>query len=444
MWHKDDAGARGGSFATSIASEHSEPQPHNEASPAPQTSLSVSATASGQPITIMARGSGPLPRRRVRLVQALTPDERLIEALGRAAPDNMAPVSVIGVETALEAMAPASKLALAADLDCWLDWCSHEHCRPLPAEPEHLVRYLRALEADGKRPATLSRRIASLATVHRILDLGGEVPPTSAPMVRNALRAHRRRRGVGQRQAAPLRFGGELGGVSGFTITTMLEACNGDLQGMRDAALLSLGYDAGLRVSELTAIEIKDLRPQSDGTGLLHLPRSKTDQDGVGAWAWLSADTMRRVAVWQSESGISEGILFRRVGIDRRRQRAKELADARWGEASNNAAMLVTYTVGDRPLSRQGVTAIYRRIALAAAAAGLVDIPPGELGAAVAALSTHSLRVGLTQDLFAAGEDGAGIALTLRWSSPSTALRYGRQLHVQSGVAARVLARVRS
>lgn len=444
VWHEHDDEAESCVAATSARVEHDAPYVHSEASPAPQTPPGVSTASRDHPTTIMVRGSGPLPRRQGRRVHALTPDERLIEAFGRAAPDDMAPVSVIGLETALEAMAPASKLALAADLDCWLDWCSHEQRRPLPAEPEDLVRYLRALEADSKRPATLARRIASLATAHRMLDLSGEMPPTSAPMVRNALRAHRRRKGAGQRQAAPLRFGGNLGGASGFTIATMLEACNGDLQGMRDAALLSLGYDAGLRVSELTAIEIKDLRPQSDGTGLLHLPRSKTDQEGIGAWAWLSADTMRRIAVWRAESGISEGILFRRVGIDRRRQRAKELADARWGEASDDAKVLVTYTVGDRPLSRQGVTAIYRRIALAAAAAGLVDIPPGELGAAVAALSTHSLRVGLTQDLFAAGEDGAGIALTLRWSSPSTALRYGRQLHVQSGVAARVLARVRS
>jgi len=195
----------------------------------------------------------------------------------------------------------------------------------------------------------------------------------------------------------------------------------------------------------LTAVEIKDLRPQGDGTGLLHLPRSKTDQDGLGAWAWLSADTMRRIAAWRSESGISEGVLFRRVGVDRRRQRAKETADARWGETDEHgAALLVTFTIGDAPLTRQGVTGIYRRIALAAANAGLVDIPTHELDAAIAALSTHSLRVGLTQDLFAAGEDGAGIALTLRWSSPSTALRYGRQLQVQSGVAARVLSRVRS
>lgn len=35
------------------------------------------------------------------------------------------------------------------------------------------------------------------------------------------------------------------------------------------------------------------------------------------------------------------------------------------------------------------------------------------------------LRDGLTQDLFATGEDGVGIARALRWSSPTTALRYG-------------------
>ncbi|WP_395334388.1 tyrosine-type recombinase/integrase [Novosphingobium sp. BL-8H] len=391
---------------------------------------------------------GPLPRRRTLRdlgVDSASPAERLMATLARGAPADLPSVSAIGLETALEAMAPASMLALAADLDCWLDWCAHEHRRVLPSEPEDLVRYLRALEADGKKPATLARRIASLATIHRLLGLAGDQLPTAAPMVRNALRANRRRQGTAQRQAAPLRFGGELAKVRGFTISALLDGCSGDVQGLRDAALISLGYDAGLRVGELTAVEVKDLRPQGDGTALLHLPRSKTDQEGLGAWAWLSADTMRRVAFWQAQSGVSEGVLFRRVGVDRRRQRAKEAADARWGESDDHgAALLVTYTVGDAPLTRQGVTGIYRRIALTAAHSGLVDIPTGELDTAIKALSTHSLRVGLTQDLFAAGEDGAGIALTLRWSSPSTALRYGRQLQVQSGVAARVLSRIRS
>ncbi len=391
---------------------------------------------------LVVRTDGTLPQRRSASDASATPDNRLLATLARAAPADLAPVSALGLETALEAMADASKLALAADLDCWLTWCVSERRLACPADPEDLVRYLRALEADGRKPATLARRIASLATVHRLLGSGD--PPTSAAMVRNALRGNRRRHGAAQRQAAPLRFGAGLGQTSGFTLSGLLAACSGDVQGLRDAALLSLGYDAGLRVGELTAVTLADLRPQSDGTGLLHLPRSKTDQEGVGAWAWLSADTMRRVAAWRAEAAITQGVLFRRVGVDRRRQRSKELADARWGDEDlATAALLVTYTIGDAPLTRQGVTAIYRRIALAAARAGLVDVAPGELDAAVAALSTHSLRVGLTQDLFAAGEDGAGIALTLRWSSPSTALRYGRRLQAQSGVAARVLSRVR-
>jgi len=395
---------------------------------------------------LLVRTDGALPRRRAAGDGAATPDARLLAALGRAAPADTAPVSALGVETALDAMAPASKLAVAADLDCWLGWCEGERRSPCPADPEDVVRYLRALEADGRKPATLARRVASLATAHRLLGISGEALPTSAPMVRSALRANRRRKGAAQRQAAPLRFGGELGSSGGFTIAGLLAACGGDAQGSRDAALLSLGYDAGLRVSELTAVRVEDVRPQPDGTGLLFLPRSKTDQEGIGAWAWLSADTVRRVAAWRTAGGIGEGVLFRRVGVDRRRQRAREAADARWGDADDAgaaAALLVTYTIGGSALTRQGVAGIYRRVARAAAAAGLVDIGADELDAALAALSTHSLRVGLTQDLFAAGEDGAGIALTLRWSSPSTALRYGRQLQVQSGVAARVLARVR-
>lgn len=397
--------------------------------------------------TTMLVRAGPLPVRRPKQIdRRASPAERLLETLARAAPADLPPVSAIGLETALEAMAPASMLAAAADLDCWLDWCAAERRRPLPADPEDLVRYLRALEADGKKPATLARRIASIATTHRLLGLKEDDLPTSAAMVRNALRANRRRRGAAQRQAAPLRFGGELGATGGFTIAAMLEACGADPQGLRDAALLSVGYDAGLRVSELTAVVVDDVRPQPDGSGLLFLPRSKTDQEQLGAWAWLSPDTMRRIASWRGDADITDGPLFRRVGVDRRRAKAKAAADARWSDGSvgeSEAEELVTYTIGDRPLTRQGVTGIYRRIALSAAEKGLADVPAGEIDKAVAALSTHSLRVGLTQDLFAAGEDGAGIALTLRWSSPSTALRYGRQLQAGSGVAARVLRGVR-
>jgi site-specific recombinase XerC len=385
-------------------------------------------------IVIHRTDAGTLPRRRRGSGEPV--DARLLRTVSSAlAPDHRA-VSQLGVETALEAMAPATKAALAADLDCYVQWCAQERRVPLPADPEGLVLYLRQLEADGKKPATLARRMASLASIHRLIGHGEKDGlPTDHPMVRNALRANRRRKGATQKQAAPLRFGGALNeDVKGFTITALLEACGGDLQGLRDAALLSLGYDAGLRVSELTRVECGHIDLQPDGSATLFIPFSKTDQEQEGAWAWLSVETVRRVAAWQGQSAIVDGLLFRRVGVDRRRalQAGPETALAR-----------TTYTIGTQALSRQGINGIYRRVALAAFEMGLVSLPAGQLSAAIQALSSHSLRVGLTQDLFAAGEDGTGIAQALRWNSPTTALRYGRKLAVRNNVAARVLSRVR-
>ncbi|WP_242187236.1 integrase [Sphingomonas sp. CARO-RG-8B-R24-01] len=399
-----------------------------------------------------------LPQRRAR-GSAEAVDARLLRTIAAALPADMPPVSALGVEIAFEAMADATKAAIAADLDCFVAWCAKERRAAFPADPEDLVRYLRHLEAQGKKPATLSRRMATLASAHRLVGIGEKDGlPTDHPMVRNALRANRRRKGAVQRQAAPLRFGGALdehGEVKGFTITALLDACGGDVQGLRDAALLSVGYDAGLRVSELTAAGVEHLEPQADGSGLLSIPRSKTDQEGQGSWAWLSAETMRRVHAWLIQSGIENGPLFRRVGIDRRRSRAavppqpyhsipgntRHWQERLLGTPATQAQ--VTYTIGETSLTRQGVCAIYRRVAMAAADAGIVEMSGTNLFDAIAALSTHSLRVGLTQDLFAAGEDGAGIALTLRWSSPATALRYGRKLAVRSNAASRVLSAVR-
>jgi hypothetical protein len=89
------------------------------------------------------------------------------------------------------------------------------------------------------------------------------------------------------------------------------------------------------------------------------------------------------------------------------------------------------------------VRQILKRTARRAANEGLVALFGAELDAAIAALSTHSLRVGLTQDLFASGEDAAPIAQALRWTSTATALRYDRDLLPSSGATARMLNKIR-
>ena len=104
----------------------------------------------------------------------------------------------------------------------------------------------------------------------------------------------------------------------------------------------------------------------------------------------------------------------------------------------------MTYAVGETALTVTAVWAIVRKRALAAADMGLVDLMGQDLKFALAALSTHSLRVGLTQDLFADGADAGPIAQALRWSSVGTALRYGLRLAPASNVAARMLGKRRS
>ncbi len=346
----------------------------------------------------------------------------------------------LAIEAAADAMAPATKAAIVADLKCFLRWCMLQ--RPIatavPASPETLVLYLRwlARSSDTRaaaKPATLARRLASIARVHRILGFGDtEALPTQAGMVRDTLKGIRRKAGARQRQAAPLRYGQAMSSVDvapdGLTIEGLLLACGQDLVGLRDAALCSMAYDAGLRVSELVAATVHDLKRLSDGSGRLTIPFSKTDQEGEGSVVWLSAETMDRLALWLCESAIAEGPVFRRINI-------LPYQGADEGET------ILRHHIGANGLTRQGVVSILRRRAAAAIADGLVAIEPGQ--DPVAALSAHSFRVGLTQDLFAAGEDGAGIALALRWSSPTTALGYARELAAGSNAAARVIGRVR-
>ncbi len=161
---------------------------------------------------------------------------------------------------------------------------------------------------------------------------------------------------------------------------------------------------------------------------------------------------MRRVATWRDAASIRSGPLFRRVGVVRKKghpgRRAQSITDLSYNAQIDRERMAaiparqasVTYAVGDAALTVAAVRAIIRKRALASADLGLVDLMGDDPKRALDALSTHSLRVGLTQDLFANGEDAGPIAQALRWSSVGTALRYGRRLAPASNAAARMLA----
>lgn len=342
------------------------------------------------------------------------------------------------LDVARRAMAPNSWRALRADLGVFAEWARQTGAVPLPASPASVAAFLRDQAAAGKKVATLARYASSIGRAHALADLAD---PTRAELVRLELKAQRRALGVRQQQARGLRFRGEVAdprlagtGPMGVCVEAMLAAAADDVQGRRDRALLSLAFDTGLRRSEIVAARWAHVEPASAGTGRLFVPRSKADQEGAGAYAFLSARTMQALGAWRAACGASarppanplpETPVFRRLHHARDRTGA------------------VVWTPGRAALSGQSVTLVYRAMLDAARAAGLLDtLGQADFEDWRRTLSAHSTRVGLTQDLFAAGEDLAGIMHALRWKSPQQPARYAQALTAGANAAARVVGRL--
>lgn len=416
-------------------------------------------------VTIISPGRATLPQRSTG--RAIDRIAQLTELLSTLTGPHHA-IDALNYRKALEARSANTVKALANDLACYAAFCRSQTGPSLPATPARVVAYCEYLEALGIKPATAARRLTSLSVIHGLL---GVTSPMREAVVRDTMAGYRRRRGTRQRQAGALRFGAgieaafaprgaeEGGGQGGqtsrkaFTLTILLAACDTDPPSLRDAALLSLGYDTGLRVAELVRVAVEHIQQAEDdsGAGILFIPRSKTDQIGQGAHAWISAESMRRIAAWLRVADIRSGPVFRRVGVQRRKARAA-LKPVAIGSLSPNAQLTeerlygrkaqraqIAYVLGERAITPAAVRLIIKRRALRAADLGLVELYGSELEAAVAQLSTHSLRVGLTQDLFASGADAGPIAQALRWTSTATALRYGRELAPASNATAQML-----
>src|SRR3546814_19919221 len=105
-------------------------------------------------------------------------------------------------QKSIEARAPASIKALAVDLDCYARFSAERGGIGLPADEARLVASIDYCEARRLKPATVSRRLSSLAVAHHLLD----VPyPVGADVFRDELRWMRRWAGGRQRPADQFR-----------------------------------------------------------------------------------------------------------------------------------------------------------------------------------------------------------------------------------------------
>jgi integrase len=89
------------------------------------------------------------------------------------------------------------------------------------------------------------------------------------------------------------------------------------LPGLRDRALLLVGFAAALRPSEITRLTFEHATHHADGIELF-LPWRKNDQDARGTKLWLPKGRtdlcpVTALEAWLAIAAIAEGPLFRRI-----------------------------------------------------------------------------------------------------------------------------------
>lgn len=262
-----------------------------------------------------------------------------------------------------------TRRAYAADWKHFAAWCRRQGLAVLPPDPQVVGLYITACAsgtAGGGRAAavsTIERRLSSLSWnyTQRGLSLDRRDRAIATVLA-----------GIRNRHAAPPR---QKEAILPEDLIAMLETLDrGSLRGLRDRAMLLVGFAGGLRRSEITGLDLgRDETEDGRGwieifdKGLLVTLRGKTGWREVEIGRGSSDATCPVVAVetWIRFARVAKGPLFRRV-----RGQGK--------------------TVGPDRLNDQEVARLVKKTALAAGIRG--DLPEIERGLK---FSGHSLRAGL-------------------------------------------------
>ncbi len=173
----------------------------------------------------------------------------------------------------------------------------------IPSTPELVAAYL-ADWAGRLAVASLARRVASISRAHTSLGLKS---PTRSDLVLATLKGIRRKYGIAQHQVAPILREDLIAMVTDLSGT----------KGIRDRALLLLGFAGAFRRSEVVSLDVEDLKFLDRGL-LVNLRRSKTDQEGEGRklgipFARGAMCPVRATKAWLEHAGIDTGAIFRRL-----------------------------------------------------------------------------------------------------------------------------------
>lgn len=295
-----------------------------------------------------------------------------------------------------QSRAANTRRAYASDVQAFATWCEERGEGALPASPAAVLAYL-IDHAATLKVATLQRRLAAIREQHAA---AGFTLDTSSAAFRDTWRGIKRAHGQPANKKRPLMT---------VDLRRAVAILPDSLAGLRDRALILVGFAAALRRSELASLEVACregaawVQERPDGL-VVHLGRSKTDQQGEGVeigvpyGSNMETCPVRSYRAWIKAARLKEGPAFRPID--------------RHGRIGADA-------VTDRAVAR----IVQRSVEAAALAEGH---PPEEARRLAAAYAGHSLRSGLATSAAANDAPGHAIQRQLRHKRFDTTSGYIR------------------
>tara|TARA_R110002020_G_scaffold367683_3_gene579554 strand:- start:14594 stop:15706 length:1113 start_codon:yes stop_codon:yes gene_type:complete len=269
-----------------------------------------------------------------------------------------------------------TRRAYASDWKHFAAWCRRENLSPLPPDPQVVGLYITAC-ASGGALGMRNGKPDSVSTIERRLSaIGWNCTQRGMTLDRKDRAIATVMAGIRNTHAAPPR---QKEALLPEDLIAMLETLDrGTLRGLRDRAMLLIGFAGGLRRSEITGLDLgRDQTEDGRGwieildKGLLITLRGKTGWREVEIGRGSTDATCPVVAIetWIKFAKLAKGPLFRRVT----------------GKGKN---------VGPDRLNDQEVARLVKRAALAAGVRGDLSERDREK-----LFGGHSLRAGLASSV---------------------------------------------